>query len=620
MMRSPYPPAALALTVAFSLAACSGSSSKSSSPTSAGAAASSGASTTTGAPVSQATGNGATRPNTECDKAPDTCNKGTTTKGGSFTYTIEKDIQDWDLLTNAGNTFDTQEALDAIYPNVFEPQPDLSYQLSSDYFTSVTETSTNPQTVVYKFNPRAVWNDGSPFNADDLILTWNLQSSKACGGAAADAPAASPTFCDPASTSGYDNIKSLTSSDNGETATLVFGTPFTDWKSLFGPVMPAHIAEKNGGGPGGTGTKAQLSAVTTYFSKTVPTWSAGPYVISNFQPKTAVTEKPNPKWFGKSGPNFDTLVFRILTDATAEAPALANGEVQAINPQPEVDLVKSVQSLKGVLYHIGAGLIWEHIDLNLKNKALQDKVLRNALFTALDRQALIKRTIGQFDPSAKPIDSHMFVPGQKGYQANLPAGQGSGDIAAATKLLTGAGYQIKGGRLYDPSGAAFPSLTARYAVGNGIRQNELAEFSRDVRKIGITMNVMTTDDLGATLTHAAGKDYDVVVFAWQGTPAVYQSAQQTWLSTSGSNYGAYKNAEVDSLLNKAVSETDATKANDELNQADKLMSADAYVMPLYQKPTFFAFKQGIVNARDNATSVGPPYNVSEWGFGKATAS
>ena len=622
MRRSLYSGAVLGLTVALSLSACSGSSKNSSSPTtSAGAGATSGgaAPTTTGA-ASQAAANGATRANTECDKAADTCNSGTVTKGGSYAYTIEKNISDWDLLTNAGNTYDTQEALDAIYPNVFEPQPDLTYKLSSDYFTSVTETSTSPQTIVYKFNPKAVWSDGAPFNADDLTLTWNLQSSKACGGAAADATATSPTFCDPASTSGYDNIKSLTSSDTGETATVVFSTPFTDWKSLFGPVMPAHIAEKNGGGPGGTGTKAQLSAVTTYFSKTVPTWSGGPYIISAFQNKTAVTEKPNPKWFGKSGPGFDTLVFRILTDATTEAPALANGEVQAINPQPEVDLVKNVQSIKGVLYHIGAGLIWEHIDLNLKNKALQDKVLRNAMFTALDRSAMIKRTIGQFDPTAKVVDNHMFVPGQPGYQANLPPGQGSGDTKAAAKLLTDAGYKIKGGKLYEPSGAEFPALTARYAVGNAIRQNELNEFARDVKKIGITLNVMTTDDLGATLTHAAGKDYDVVVFAWQGTPAIYQSAQQTWLSTSGSNYGAYKNPQVDALLNQAVAETDQTKANAELNQADKLMSADAYVMPLYQKPTFFAFKQGTVNARDNATSVGPPYNISEWGFGKATAS
>ena len=55
-------------------------------------------------------------PTRSATRLPDTCNTGTVTAPGtgSFAYTIEKDIQDWDLLTNAGNTFDTQEALDPI--------------------------------------------------------------------------------------------------------------------------------------------------------------------------------------------------------------------------------------------------------------------------------------------------------------------------------------------------------------------------------------------------------------------------------------------------------------------------------------------------------------------------
>src|SRR5437016_5752646 len=141
MYRRAISCAVVAVATALSLTGCGGGSSK-------------GASPTTGPTVSQtsaATGNGgagAAKVATECDTAPLTCNSGevTSPKTGTFAYTIEKDIQDWDLLTNAGNTFDTQEALDAIYPNVFEPQPDLTYKLSSDYFTSVEQTSTSPQT------------------------------------------------------------------------------------------------------------------------------------------------------------------------------------------------------------------------------------------------------------------------------------------------------------------------------------------------------------------------------------------------------------------------------------------------------------------------------------------
>jgi len=557
----------------------------------------------------------AAKANVECDKSPLTCNTGTAVKGGTYSYTIEKDISDWNLLTSAGNTFDTSEALDSVYPYAFIPLPNLAFGLVSDYFTSVTQTSTSPQTIVYKINPKAVWNDGTPFSAADLILTWRLQDDRLCGGSTKPEDPKSPTFCDPASSAGYNQIKTLTASDGGKTATLVFEKPFSDWKSLFGPIMPAHIGDKHGSET----TKAGLSAITTYFSTTVPNWSAGPYIITKFQKNTAVTEVPNTKWWG-GGANFDTLVFRIITDATQEVPALKNGEVNAINPQPEVDLVKSTQQLKGIIYHIGAGLIWEHFDLNLKNTALKDPVVRQAMFTALNREALIKRTVGQFDPNVKTMDNHMFVPGQPGYQANLPAGQGSGDAKSAASMLTGAGYKLSGGKLTMKDGTAFPTLTARYTVGNTIRLNELEELKRDVAKIGINIDIKSTSDLGGSLSHKPGLDYDIIVFAWQQTPAAFQGAQQTWLSTSGSNYGSYKNAQVDALLNSAAGETDDAKARAELNQADKILSADAYVMPLYQKPTFLAFGDNAVNIRDNATQAGPPYNVAQWGFGKMSAS
>ena len=51
---------------------------------------------------------------------------------------------------------------------------------------------------------------------------------------------------EPASTAGYSQIKSVTGSNGGKTATVVFSSPFGDWQSLFGPMIPAHIAEKVG--------------------------------------------------------------------------------------------------------------------------------------------------------------------------------------------------------------------------------------------------------------------------------------------------------------------------------------------------------------------------------------
>jgi peptide/nickel transport system substrate-binding protein len=106
-------------------------------------------------------------------------------------------------------------------------------------------------------------------------------------------------------------------------------------------------------------------------------------------------------------------------------------------------------------------------------------------------------------------------------------------------------------------------------------------------------------------------NYDMVLFGWNGGPFAFAGAQQLWISTSDSNYGHWTNAQSDQLINEAASQTDPQKAIDELNQADQLMTNDAYILALFQKPMFLA---AFANVRDDATSTGPPYNVQEWGI------
>jgi len=86
-----------------------------------------------------------------------TVNSGTP-KSGRLDYTIEKNIQDWNLNTVDGNTFDTGVVLNVIYPQFWIPNPDTStLTLNTDLTPEVTQTSTSPQTIVYKINPNAVW-------------------------------------------------------------------------------------------------------------------------------------------------------------------------------------------------------------------------------------------------------------------------------------------------------------------------------------------------------------------------------------------------------------------------------------------------------------------------------
>ncbi|HEY4455533.1 MAG TPA: ABC transporter family substrate-binding protein, partial [Pseudonocardiaceae bacterium] len=132
-------------------------------------------------------------------------------------------------------------------------------------------------------------------------------------------------------------------------------------------------------------------------------------------------------------------------------------------------------------------------------------------------------------------------------------------------------------------------------------------------QLGIKVTPVSTDDLGTTLDSG---DFDIIVFAWVASPYPFAGGAQNWITGGGGNYGKYSNPQVDKLINDANAETDVTKATQELNDADQLMANDAYVLPLYQKPTIIASRDNIANIRNNSTLDSPTYNMAEWGLRK----
>nr|MDQ3989968.1 ABC transporter family substrate-binding protein [Actinomycetota bacterium] len=537
----------------------------------------------------------------DCAENPNTCNSADPSElqdGAEIAYALEKNIPNWNLLSAEGNVFEAGLVLKGVLPYTFVTQPDLTVAMNEDLLASAELADADPQTIVYEIRPEAAWADGTPITAADFGYAWKVQNGRDCPDCAA------------AGNGGYDVVQSVEGTNNGKTVTVTYSRPYTDWQSLWAssaPLYPAHIAAQQGD----LNTPQGLAAAFNYFGTTVPDYSGGPFRIENFDDNVSVTMVPNPEWYG-NGPNLDRLIFRIITDAAQEPTALANDEVQVIYPQPQVDLVQQVQNIPGVSSFIGLGLTWEHFDFNLNNPFLADEALRDALFTAVNRQEIIAATVGQFTDAAQPLNNHNIMPQQDGYTDVVSeTGHGSGDMAAARQILTGAGYQIQGQQLMAPNGQPVPTFRIRYPTGNQIRQDQSELFAQQVAPLGVDVEVQPTDDLGGTLTQG---DYDIMVFAWVASPFPFGGAQQLWTTGSGSNYGGYSNPEVDRLINAAASQTDVEQARQQLNQANRLMAEDAYVLPIYQKPTFVAAYDNIANVRNNSSLDGPLYNVAEWGI------
>jgi glutathione transport system substrate-binding protein len=538
----------------------------------------------------------------ECGERPLDCNTvpaDQLQQGGQITVALEKNIDNWFLISSEGNTSPQSNAIKTWLPYTFSTLPDLSLALNEDVFASAEQTNTNPQTIVYEIKPEAVWNDGTPVSAQDFIFNWNYQNGTVC-----------PT-CRPATTAGYDQIASVVGSNNDKTVTVTFNQPYTDWKNLWSagsPIYPAHVAAQQGD----INSEAGLVAAEAYFGSTTPTYSAGPYLVENWQDNTALTAVPNPQWYGADKPKLDRVVYRIITDATQEPIALQNDEVQVIFPQPQVDLVQQVSQIPGVSQQQSLGLSWEHIDFNADNPFLAAEPLRDALATATNVQEMIDKTVGQFNDEVVPLKSSVLLPGLEGYQDNVgDTGLGSGDIEAAKKILTDAGYTGVGTALVTPDGQTVPTMRMRYTVGNAIRQTQSEIFVAAARQLGVPFEIQTTDDLGGTLD---AYDYDAIVFAYISSPFPFGNAQQEYTSTSASNYVRFKNPEADRMLAEAASSTDPAAALATLNEVDKMILGASATIPLYQKPTYLAIKDNIGNARDNPSLDSPTYNIEQWGL------
>ena len=537
--------------------------------------------------------------------AADSFNSAEVQTGGKATWTIGTSVKNWNLLSAAGNTFDDRQVLNGVYPSTFIVNPSYAVTMNSDLLDSAAQTGSGPQTVVYKIKPGAVWSDGVPITADDFVYAWRVQNGSDAGIAAA-------------SSVGYNQIKSVTGSDGGKTVTVVFSTPFPDWKSLFSALYPAHIASQHG----------DDAASFAWFGANVPTVSGGPFTVGSVSSdRTAVVLNRNAKYYGAAA-RLDQVVFRTVADSAQDPAALRNREVDGIYAQPQPVLLDQVKNLGGAItYRIDSGAQFEHIDFNLRNPTLGNaawgRTLRTAMFTAYNRDDVLSKTIKQFLPSATTLDNRMFLPNQTGYQDNVTGGGlGTGDTAQAQKLLAAAGFKnaATDGRLTSPDGAAIPALSMRYSLGDQIRQDECDLFAADMSRLGIAVDVSPTDDLAATLAQSGGSQIDdghasdIMVLAGAATPFPASADQALYVTGGVGNYGGYSNAKVDSWLKAAAASADQSTVDADLNKADAQISADAYTLPLYQKPTFIAFDPKLGNVRDNSTAFGPTYNIQQWGL------
>jgi peptide/nickel transport system substrate-binding protein len=528
---------------------------------------------------------------------------GAVKSGGSATFALDEDVSGFNALQASDAEYVLAEILDQVWPSVYVVPPDLKPVLDTDIVSSVKVLSNSPQTIQYNINPKATWSDGVPITAEDFIYNWQAQSGN-------------PKFKDvggkaflPASTAGFNQIKSVTSSNHGKTATVVFSTPFTDWKSLFSPLIPAHVAQKYGFDNG-----------FQTFGPAVEV-SGGPYEIQSYTAGEDLVEVRNPHWWAAPG-KLDKIIFRFILDDSQQPPAIENGEVNMVNPAlASVAFLDSVKGISNFTTQVDPGLEFQHIDFNESNYYLAQPGIRHAIAYGTNRAQMVQRLVTPLTTAIQPLDNHIYMPVQPQYRNNSD-GYGDFDPAKAKALLEAAGMKMGSDGYFHPTsgpekGQDF-TLSISTTSGVPVRAEIEELFQADMRAIGVKITVQNYDANTLFGTVGPKGEFDIIEFAWVLTP--FASGNQpiycsyTDPSTCGVNWDHYSDPVVDSLFDQANSTLNATKAAALYNEIDALLWKDMVTLPLFEEPALFGWTSSYGNVDPDASASGLPWNAQEWGL------
>jgi peptide/nickel transport system substrate-binding protein len=519
---------------------------------------------------------------------------------GSVTFGAEQEPPCLNGFTSGcNNTWTSWTAMIAlaqlyiIKPN-FQPAPYMA--------TSAKVTRRSPFTVTLRINPKARWSDGKKVTAADVRFTWKT--------------IVNPKW-DIASRSGWDQVRSVTGL-SGNRVRIVFIKSYAPWKAgMLGSyqILPAHAL-----------AGADFNSVwnNNYNDpKTGKTMADGPFKLQSYVKGQSLTMVRNPTFFGKR-PSLDKITFVFRTDTNTEIQAIRGGEVDAIYPQPQLQLA-ALRGQSGLRVQTHAGTTIEHLDINTgagnSNPLLGQRWFRQAIAYSIDRQAMVKQLFRTLNPGLPVLQNLTYTTNQRSlYKAHFQRYTHS--IAKVTALMK-AHKCTKASGIWSCGGTK-ASVRLGTTSGNKLRELAVEILQAQAKAAGIEFR---PDSQPSRLffPRIADKKYDIALFAWvsTGDPAgqtdIYgcgdPKTADNPTGAGGSNWKNYCNANVTRLFKASDQQLNPKLRAADVNGADAVLAQDVPSIPLYQKPTYFVFKTKLRGAVDDPTLQGPTWNTERWRVG-----
>lgn len=487
--------------------------------------------------------------------------------GGELKWPLDQLPDNWNYNELDGTLDDGIRILYAIMPHLWMANAGGTVDLNKDYLDSADVTSTDPEVITYKINPKAKWSSGRAISWEDFDATF-----KALNG--------TNDKYTVASTTGYEDIEKVEKGASDQEVKVTFKKKFAEWKALFDPLFPKEL----NGDP------------EAFNSGWVdgPKMTAGPFKIGTID-KTGqlVTVVRDAAWWGNK-PKLDKITYRVV-DRGALADALANGSIDFYKIGSSVDLYQRAKTTPGAVIRQGPGTQYNHITFNgASSSILADPKLRVALMKGLDQVKFTKGILGPIVANPTPLGNHFFLQGTANYKDNAAAVKY--DQAAAKSDLDALGWKMDG--QFRKKGGKQLDVRFVSTADNPISEQIVKLTQAQLKEIGVNVIVDTEPAAKFFKDYVNTGNFDMTGFGWTASSFPLSGAKSIFYldpKSTGQNFGHVGSPEMNKLLDEATAELDDTKRAALTQQIDTMAWQEGHHLPLYQVPGAEAVRSTLAN-------------------------
>jgi peptide/nickel transport system substrate-binding protein len=278
----------------------------------------------------------------------------------------------------------------------------------------------------------------------------------------------------------------------------------------------------------------------------------GAYVYQSRVPRQEIRWTANAKYW-RGAPGIARIKLVVIPEESVGALALRRGEIHAMKVQTPA-VYRTLKGDASVQLAGDPAMSWLGCFFNLEKKPFDNIKFRQALATAVDRNAMVTAVEGTANPGYSVIPPAAF-----GFVTDVQKWEGG--TAKAKQLLAEAGYP-NGGVSFDVN------LRAEHMAYMEVAADQW-------RQIGVTANLKLMESGAfATLVSAPEHNYNVVVGGIGRPTAEQQLVQFNSRSPRLNNYATYKSAQVDTIIDQLASELDPNRRKTLLGDFQRTVAND----------------------------------------------